>query len=395
MNISGQFAKRYLWIAIGIILVIASAVGLALILTPREKIDDFIMLYAADLGVIQRVPIYDTPALTNLLIKQFHLSSDYTIFPHPYPPWFSLSTFFLAFLPPKQAVNAWMLLNAAMLLVSALLLTQKWKPINRLLAVIATVIFIPSLGLMIVGQYSTPVLLGATLFIYAVQKEDALLTAIGLLLITFKPHLGLFLLPAGFLWLILQKTPFARRAIWATLVGGLLLALLGLIADPAWPVTYIRAVMAYTTIPGVASRDLSASFSAFIVKTLLGYGSGSWSTLLSVVIIAILLVIFWRFKIFRSPETLIVGCVLLTLLGDPYLFNYDYVLLIIPLIWLTRHAKSTFHRITLGIVYCVPWLSLVLERNANIFYALGAIVLLIFLLQYSHNQYKSTSAQPV
>lgn len=391
MNIFDKLGKHYLWITIGILLTIAIVMGLARILPPQETISDFIVLYAANLGVIQRVPIYDTPALTSLAVSQFNLASDFTLFPHPYPPWFSLSTFFLGYLPPKQAFNAWMLLNAAMLLVSAAILTIRWKPIPRLLTIMAVLIFIPSIGLIMVGQYSAPVLLGAVLFVYAVRREDAPLTAVGLLLITFKPHLGLFLLPAGFFWLVFQKTPFARRAIWMTLAGGIILAALGFIADPTWPFSYVRSLISYTTIPGVASRDLSASFSAFIVKTVLGYGSGVWSTWLSLFIIAILLLVFWRFKLYSNPETLMVGCALLTLLGDPYLFNYDYVLILLPLMWLARQVKSTLHRIMLGVVYFVPWLSLILERNANIFYSCCAILLLILLIQSHHNKQKLVS----
>lgn len=373
--------KRYVWVAGCILLVIALSLGLALILPHIEKIQDFVMLYAAGLSIIHRVPLYNTQALIDLMITQLNLEKTFTLFPYPYPPWYALSTFFLAFLSPYQAATAWMLINAAMLLTSAALLTDQWKPIPRILAAFALMMFIPTIGLIIVGQYSVPVLLGASLFLYAVKREDAPFTALGLLLMTFKPHLGLFLLPAGFFWLVFQKTPFARRAILITISGGLLLAALGFIADPAWPVTYIRALISYTTIPGVANRDLSASFSALLVQMLLGYGSAFWATWLSLLLIAIMLVLFWRFKLFKNPETLIIGCVLLTLLGDPYMFNYDYVLMLLPLIYLFRQTKSLWYRIIISIAYLVPWLSLMLERKANILYAISAISLLFILLQ--------------
>lgn len=386
MDISDKFTKHYFWIVASLFFILALAMGLAFILPARENVQDFITLYAADFAILHHVPLYDTPTIISLMIDKLSLRPDFTVFPYPYPPWFALSTFFLAFLPPQKAVNAWMFINIAVLFSSAFLLTAKWKPIPRILAIMAALVFIPSIGLIVVGQYSALVLLGATLFLYAAQREDAPLTALGLLLMTFKPHLGLFLLPVSFFWLVFQKTPFARRAIWMTLAGGLLLALLGFLADSAWPVTYVRSLMSYTTIPGVANRDLSASFSALLVKMLLGYGSAFWATCLSVVLIAIMLALFWRFKLFAQLELLVAGCVLLTLLGDPYMFNYDYVLILLPLAFLARHAKSIVSRFILGIVYFVPWLSLILERNANILYAVSAIFLFVMLIRQSQNE---------
>ena len=374
--------KRYAWIAGGALLVVALALGLALLLPPRETLYDFIMLYSACLGIIHHTPLYDNAAIIHLTITQLRLANDFTVFPYPYPPWYALSLFYLAFLPLGKAATAWMLLNAAMLLTSAVLLTAKWKPIPRVLALLAALLFIPSIGLMVVGQYSAPVLLGAALFMYAARREDAPLTALGLLLMTFKPHIGLFLLPAGFLWLLFQKTPFARRAVWTTLGGGLALAALGFLADPAWPLTYVRSLMSYSTIQGVTDLGLSAGFSAMLVKLFFGQGSFFWSACLSVALIAGILVIFWRFKVFTQLETLVVGCVLLTLLGDPYLLNYDYVLMLLPLAYLVRQAKSFVPRLILVVVYLLPWLNLTsLERGANIFYAVAAILLAGVLVQ--------------
>jgi len=374
--------KLYPWIAVCVVLVIMAAIGVAAVLPPRAlPVFDFIMLYSAGLGIIERVPVYDNAAIINLAIDRLNIRDDFTIFPYPYPPWYALSFFHLAFLPLTKAADAWMVLNASMLLTATFLLTDRWTPLARALAALAALVFLPSLGLMVVGQYSAPVVLGAALFVYASRRENAPLAALGLLLMTFKPHIGLFLLPAGFLWLVFQKTPFARRALWISLAGGLLLAALGFLADPAWPLTYIRSVASYTTVPGVANRDLSASFPAFIVKTVLGYGSGFWANLLSVAVIGILLVLFWRFKIFFRLETLVPGCALMTLLGDPYMFNYDYVLMLLPLAYLAGQAKSTAQRSVVAIAYLLPLTSLWLERDANILYAIAAILLAVILLQ--------------
>ncbi len=372
--------KRFVRIIAAILLVIGLAVSLAVFLPQRENIYDFIMLYAASLGIINRVPIYDNPAIRNLIITTTGASGNFTLFPYPYPPWYALSTFYLGFLPLYEAANAWMLLNIAMLVCSVFLLTDGCKPIYRLVITLAALIFVPALGLIVVGQYSAPVLLGAALFIYAARRQDALLTALGLLLTTFKPHIGFLLLPAGFLWLILQKTAFGRRAVWISIGGGLTLAALGFLADPAWPLTYLRSLMTYSTLPGVAGRELSASFPVLLLKIFLGESSTPWIAGLSLVIAVFMGLLFWRFRVFANIETLVAGCTLMTLLADPYLFNYDYVLLLLPLIYLAGQPTSLKTRMLLAAAYFLPWISLILARSANIFCALAAIVLSVILV---------------
>jgi hypothetical protein len=131
----------------------------------------------------------------------------------------------------------------------------------------------------------------------------------------------------------------------------------------------------------VANRDLSASFPVLLVKMVLGQPNPLWTAWLSLAIVSIISILFWRFRVFKNVETLVTGCVLLTLLGNPYLFNYDYVLLLLPLIYLAGRARSLAARCALATTYLLPWLSLVLERSANIFYALSAIILIAILLR--------------
>jgi hypothetical protein len=373
--------KRTILILTGILLVIGAAIGLAFLLPARGNVYDFVMIFSASLGIVQRVPLYDNAAIIAATVAKSSVPSGFTVFPYPYPPWYALSTFYLGFLPLKVAANAWMLLNVAMLAACVILLTDGWRPLWRILAVLAGLLFLPALGLLVVGQYSVPVLLGAALFMYSVRHEDAPLTAVGLLLMTFKPHIGLFLLPIGFFRLVFQKTPFARRAIRLALGGALLLCLLGFIADPVWPISYVHSVLSYTTLPGVANRDLSASFPVLLVKLVTGQSSAFWAGWLCLAIAAVIALFFRRFGIFADAGRLVAGVVLMTLLADPYLFNYDYVLLLLPLIYLAGQARQASLRLLLAGVYLLPWLSLLLARAANIFYACAALVLLVILLR--------------
>jgi len=373
--------KRLGVVAGGVLLVIGLAVGLGRLLPQRENVYDFIVLYSASLGVISRVPIYDNTAILHLAISRLSLGSDFTLLPYPYPPWTALSAFYLGLLPVFWAANVWMLLNMAMLVGSVFLLSAAWKPISRIVLGLTALMFIPALGLIVVGQYAAPVLLGAALFGYAARREQAGLAAAGLLLMTFKPHIGLFLLPVCSLWLVFQRTPFGRKAVWWTLGGAAALVALGFIADPAWPQDYLRSLLSFSAVPGVASRELSASLPVLLVKLLAGQSNALWATCLGGGMAVLLLMLFWRFGIFKNIEALVAGVTLLTLLSSPYLFNYDYVLLLLPLIYLAAQARGLVPRLLLVLTYLLPWLSLVLAREANGLYAGSAVLLVIVLLR--------------
>ncbi len=62
--------------------------------------------------------------------------------------------------------------------------------------------FLPVLGALSVGQYDFPVLLGTSLLIYSLRKENVALTVLGIVLLTFKPHVGALILLAVLGWLI-------------------------------------------------------------------------------------------------------------------------------------------------------------------------------------------------
>ena len=373
--------KRTLVVLAAVATVIVLAIGLAFLLPATGAIYDFIILYSASLGVIHRIPLYDNAAITALTIAKLSAPAGFSLFPYPYPPWYAVSTFYLGFLPLAVAATSWRLLNVAMLVASIVLLTEAWQPVWRILAALAGVLFVPSLGLLVVGQYSVPVLLGAAVFIYAVHHQDAPFTAIGLLLMTFKPHIGLFLFPAAFFWLTFQKAVFARRAIWLTLGGALVLFVLGFIADPGWPLTYLHSMISFSSIPSVANRNISASFPVLLMKLITGQSGTIWVTVLSLVFAIGLAVLFWRWKVVTNVRLLITCCVLMTLLADPYLSNYDYVLLLLPLILLAEWGRSLAMRLAVVAIYLLPGISLVLGRSGDIFYPLSAILLVLLILR--------------
>jgi hypothetical protein len=341
---------------------------------------DFSVMYFTNKGLLNGIPIYSYP-LQLAFVKPL-TPPGFTFLPFPYPPWYALVTIFIGLLPIQAAARLWFFLNLGMIALATWLLTPSWKGPTRIFAALAAIMFIPAFGLLMVGQYSAPILLGSALFVYAARRErrSSWLAALGLLLVTFKPHIGAIMLLASLAWLIFEGSPFARRALWLTLAGGLLLALLGFIADPAWPLTYFQSLTRYRDIPGVQTCGLCASLPVALLTTFTGHSSTLAAAELSLVLLIVFaVVLFWRYRRVRSPnpEVWMALAVEITLLVDPYLLNYDYILLLMPLIWLVRRERLAL------IIYFIPWCVLVLGRTTgNILLVLGGIMTFILILRH-------------
>jgi hypothetical protein len=390
--------------AVGVLLAVSTFAAL-----PIPYYQDFSVMYFTNKGLLNGIHIYDYPAQLDF-VKTL-TSPEFTFHPYPYPPWYALATIYLGWLPIQVAARMWFFMNLLMIGGATWLLTPGWKPVPRILAAFASIMFIPAFGLLVVGQYAAPVLLGAALFIWSTRKKSAEWAAVGLLLMTFKPHIGGILFVAGFGWLIyacrceegvarrsnlpqatetpsnsgllrLPKngslaTTWIRRAIWTIIIGGVVLAGIGFLADPAWPLTYFQSLARYRDIPGVQSCGLCASLSVALVSVVSGQSNiwiAAWVSLVLAIGAGILL--FWRYRpILRDPIALTALSAILTLLLDPYLLNYDYVLLLIPLIWLVRKNKLA------ALAYFIPWAALVLGRNGNILLPIAALLLLMISLK--------------
>lgn len=409
--------KRLLTIFAFLLLAAGSLLAVAFFAPlPLPFYQDFSVMYFTNLGRLQGIPIYAYPAQLDFV--QTLTPAGFTFHPYPYPPWYALATLWLGLLPIQVAARLWFFVNLGLIGGSVWLLTPRWRPIPRLLGVLAAVMFIPAFGLLMVGQYSAPVLFGAALFIWATRQKAPVWAAVSLLLTTFKPHIGGLVFLAGFGWLFYQcrceraafwrawqppikreiasqpeehrqlahrpdvlsgTTLFARRTLVSLVLGGLFLAAIGFAADAAWPLTYLQSLGRYREIPGVETCGLCASLSVALVSLATGQsstGTAAWMSLGLLLGLSALLV--WRYRAhLQDPAALMALSATLTLLIDPYLLNYDYILLLIPLVWLMRREKLAV------LVYFLPWGALALGREGNLLLALAGLVTFFLILRQS------------
>ena len=340
---------------------------------------DFQVLYHADFGLTQGIALYDRAGQAEMIAQLANVTVDKVfVLPFPYPPWYALTTIFLAWPPVEVAARLWFGLNLSMLLISVWLLTDGWKPAPRLASFLIAIVFIPVIGSLYVGQFIFPVLLGASLMTFALRRENVPLTALAAALLTFKPHLGGPLAAAALIFLFLRRDDFSRRSIRAILATAILLFVFGFLADPLWPVNYLHSLLGFRDIPGVSSCGLCASLPVGLVALLTGQTAIGPALPLGVALFVILFaaLILFRREIFREPESLVSASILITLLADPYLLNYDFALLLVPLFILSVSARRADWP-WLALAYLLPLLLLSLfGRAGNLFLPLAVLLLL-------------------
>lgn len=330
-------------------------VVIALLPLPLPPYLDFQVIYHADLGLLRGISIYDHTGQVNMIAGLANVPPDQVfVLPFPYPPWYALVALWSALLPITVSVRIWFGLNLLMLFASTWLLTEGWIPFRRLAAFFIAILFLPVLGTLWVGQYGLPVLLGTALFIYALHHENVLLTALAVALLTFKPHLGGLILLIGLVYLFLRRDDFGRRAWVAIILAGVFLFAIGFLASPLWPIDYFHSLTGFKDV----SQCNKCTSVPMELAGLLGRGfdQAVWIALGILVFLAGWIASQWR-NLAQGSRRIVGTSVLVVLLASPYLQNYDYVLLLVPLFILASEARR-LDWLWLAFVYLLPFIGI-------------------------------------
>jgi hypothetical protein len=352
---------------------------------------DFYTLYSSVVAVSRGISPYDHAAVAQ--IQQIELGWDAAALGVPslpffYPPWYVLFSLPLVMLPFRTAAVAWLAINFLLLMASCLLLlkTLDWR-VGRWLAPLlaGATLFTPTLGDLVVGQYGMPVLFGVCLVASvcaetlspandraagAPTAEETsawwrpALAGLGLVLLSLKPQLGLGALVVSCVWLV-QRRRFPPLA-WAV---GLLavLAALSFRVSPAWPAEMVTAQAAYAAWAGVPFPIQGCDTCSTVVAILESAGvAGSVAVGMNVLVVlalAVALMVAWRWRGEDLLFLLSFACVA-TVLGTPYLRNYDLVILVLPFLFVLHstlgvarraaHPTAALTRAVLIVAYLLP-----------------------------------------
>jgi Glycosyltransferase family 87 len=340
-------------IAVILLCSILFLVVVALLPLPLPPYLDFQVIYHADLGLLRGISIYDHTGQVNMIAGLAHVPPDQVyVLPFPYPPWYALVTLWVALLPIVVSVRIWFGLNLLMLFASTWLLTDGWVPVRRLVSFFFAILFLPVLGTLWVGQYGLPVLLGAALFVYALHHEKVALAALAAALLTFKPHLGGLILLIGLVYLFLRRDDFGRRALVAIVLAGIFLFAIGFLASPLWPLDYFHSLTGFKDVSQCHQCNSVPMELTGLVRG--GFDQAVWIALGILVFLAGWVASQW--KLLTHDSRWLVGIsVLVVLVASPYLQNYDYVLLLVPLFILASGALR-LDWLWLALAYLLPFL---------------------------------------
>jgi len=346
-------------LALGVLALVV-VLGAAALLPVRPYLD-FQVIYHADLGLLRGISLYDHTGQAKMIAELAGVpASQVFILPFPYPPWYALSTFWLARLPINLAARAWFGLNLLLLFLSLWLLTAGQKAAKRAALFAGGLLWLPVLGSLFVGQYGFPVLLGAALVVYGLRREHTILVALAAALLMYKPHLGGMVVVLAANQLARRRDIFGRNGLLAMLSAGAIMFGTGYLASPHWPSDYVGSLIAFKDVGGVSQCTQCVSLSMAIARVAGdGLQGAVWVSVIAAVLCCGWLILRWR-GVTLAPSGLVVTGTLVTLLASPYLLNYDYMLLVIPFVELARGMRSRMEWVWMTLAYALPFIGLAL-----------------------------------
>ncbi len=336
---------------------------------------DFSMLYGATLGLRHGVGIYDRAG--QLALLKAMLGPEALLPYFVYPPWYAWTTAFLGWLPIAVAARMWFFLSAAMIAggvwwAQPLHRTER----ERIWRVALSFLWLPVVGALVVGQYAPPLLLGLGLFLRGWRRQRPGETALGLLLLTFKPHLGVFpWLAAVYLFWRERQRPFVRRALRWTLYGLAALVAVSFLVQPNWPLAYWQALGGFQAQETFGLCEYCAGTGMYLARWWTGWPRMDWAARICLGMALLLgawLARRWRAAARWSAGEWMSFSILAALLLNPYVMNYDYLLLLLPL-WLTSWPLWG-----IGAGLIASWLALPAGRTAVNLVAISLTWVLLF-----------------
>lgn len=263
------------------------------------------------------------------------------VFPYPLP----LAVFFIPFawLPIQTSFIVWIFLTGLAIFASAGLILQPLQRAERrrylFPLLCGLILFRPVIVIMQGGQLDGVLLLLYSLAAFAWQRERWSLGAVLITLPILKPNIGVPVAALIALWLLLRR---AYRPLIAMSLTALLLAAFGWLVDPHWIAEFVQ--ISTTKLAGIFGYAPNLWGAA---NHLCGFQTGCARSLGAVLSGLILLgTVLWLARLPKEQAFLALSlAICATLLVTVYLWTYDQLLLLLPLLWIIRELirrKSRF-----------------------------------------------------
>ena len=302
---------------------------------PRRQ--DFAAYWQAGSMILAGQNVYDTSQWVAVRQREGTALHSEPTFQYPLP----LAVLFspLALLPIRSAYILWLFCAQLAVLASILILLRFYPARSgyfELLAILGVFFFRPMFSILNSGQILPLLLLLISLGILLFTKNRWFAGGVALSVLALKPSIGAPMLLLSGLWLLSRKQ---WRGIAGLSTGGLVLLLLGALVNPRWIVDYVsiggsslqKYFGMHPTLWGVVYQ---------IFKTdRLSMAAGILGALAMLAAEAYL---FWRKPSGLNAFAALATIVPASLLAAPYSWNYDQILLVVPIVFLLIHFGERY-----------------------------------------------------
>jgi hypothetical protein len=262
------------------------------------------------------------------------------IFPYPLP--LALIMTPLGLLPISKAYILWDVLAQVLIASCIVWLATCWSEVKQQIFVVVILIATVFngniyLGLM-TGTLSALFLVFLTTSLYFFENRHPFFGGVFLACLALKPPFLVITALIG-LWLLYRRN---WKAISGIAAGGLGLLLTGSILDPQW-VEKFRGVSDNLFNKRLGNQPTIISYTRLLCQGGADCAYISYAVLL-LVLIGLYAWLIWKYKTVLSVRMVFSAAIALGVLLPPYIWSYDYALLIIPICFiafdLIRRRKS-------------------------------------------------------
>jgi hypothetical protein len=314
-----------------------------------------------------------------------------------YPPWVLPILAPVGLIPYSISYLAWLLLNLVSILITFEIAWRIYRgpKEKKRLALLIVITFFPTFFVLTMGHITPVILLGIVGFLYFVEKSPSnslayMVAGAFAALTTLKPQLTYLFLITIFAWTIYQRRWFVLLGTTLTI---LVLSIIALIINPQIFNQYLIAISEYpvgswpTPTFGTILRRIMGwnLFWLQFIPSILGLG---W---LALYLKNHLKEWCW------SCETPII--LLVSIVTSSYVWTYDMVILVIPLIFiLVRFIKFGYSRSSLIIliifiiINIIVWtlhmnfFLLLFTLDDSFFFWYGLVLLILYIASFSITQ---------
>ena len=284
------------------------------------------------------------------------------------PPWLLAWLLPFTFVGFDNAATLWLVSNFLLIFVSIVFVWKVYAPASISsrwfwLPILAAFIFPFTATALVVGQVNSLVLFGLASFLYLYQKSNDFGAGVALSLTMTKPQLVYLTIP-----LILMSSIRHRR--WKIILGFSSFLLVSIFI-----VFLIRPTFLGEYIGSISSWGLLNFLSPTAPVVLSVFFNFIWIRLIGFLLLPIAIWIWFRRGKNLDMGLLVDVSLLASIITTPFLWSYDYIVLLIPLIrvwiWMIDRVLSLAGTIALAIVMMALYIFLYNKRiqtPSEIFY---------------------------